>query len=287
MALKAVINALTDVAENLRTFYEPKDGRYVLAVEGDVPGYVSAAALAESNGKLVEFRDSNIKLLKALGAESVDAGLQRAGLISGLSGEKLAALKDLDPVAAKAAMDRVAELEKKGVKTGEDVQTAIKAALDAALAPLRAELAGEKQARTEAQARADKALLRQTIGDKYLKAGGRPEALDFIVDRAQAVFKVQDNAVKALENQFSADKPGQPLSPEEWLAKTAKDYAFAFEASKGGAAAPGSGAGASRAGARQLMNPTPEQLGELTVVPGKGLVDKSGQQVEIVNAAVA
>jgi len=241
MGIKIVVAALTDVPENLRSLYEQKDGKYVLALEGDVPGFVAAKDLAEANGKIVELRDTNIKLLKGIGAETIEAALTRVAAISGIDTAKLVALKDLDLVAAKAALERVAALEAKGVKSGEDVQAQITAALTAALTPLREELAGEKKARTEAQQRADRALLRQTIGDKYVKAGGKPSALDFIVDRAP--FRVVDNAVSAQENKYSADKPGEPMGLDEWLAGAVKEFDFAFEPSKGGGAVGGAGNG--------------------------------------------
>jgi hypothetical protein len=236
MALDSSVSDLTQVPEAFRPLYVQKDGKFLLDVRGDLPGYVPAALHAEALGREVEKRDNNIKLLKALGVESLDAGLQRATMLAALTPERLAAMKDLDPIAAKAAMDRVAALEAKGVKTGEDVQIQIKAALDAALTPLRDELAGERKARAEAQERADKALLRQSVGDTYLKAGGKASALDFIIGEASKAFHVQDNAVKALDNQFSAEKPGQPLGIDEWLTIATKKFDFAFETSKGGGA---------------------------------------------------
>lgn len=286
MALRTVVAALTDVPESLRGEYELKDGKYVLKLDGEVPGYVKASDLAEANGKVVEFRDNNVKLLKALGVDSIDAGLQRAGLVAGLTPERIAALKDLDPVAAKAALERVAELEKKGVKNSDDVATQIKAALEAALGPVHQELKDEKRARAEAQGRADNALLRQTIADKYLKAGGKPSAIDFIVSEAQKAFRVMDNAVQAQENRFSADKPGSPLGIDEWLSGVTKTFDFAFEPSKGGGAAPGSngsGAGASHPAGVKVIRGTQQELQRLGAnmqyVEGKGLCDEHGTRV--------
>lgn len=285
MALKPVVTALTDVPEAHRPLYEQRDGKYVLALEGDPAGYVKATDLADANGKLIEFRDNNVKLLKALGADSVDGALARAAVVAGIDPAKLAALKDLDPEAAKAALARVAELEKKGVKTGEDVAVQIKAAIDSAMAPVREELANEKKARTEAQSRADEALLRETVGSKYLKAGGKPEAVDFIVAEFKKDFRVVNNAVVALDGRLSPENGVKPLTDQEWLAGATKKFGFAFEPSKGGGANPagaGNGNGA-RPGVRQMVNPSPQELGRLKNVPGKGLVDQAGQPVEIVN----
>jgi hypothetical protein len=285
MELESVVSDITQVPEPLRPFYVAKDGKHVLVVKG----LASASDLAEANGKVVEFRDSNLRILQALGVKSVDEGLARAAAFSGFTPEKVAALKDLDPVAARAALERVAELEKKGVKTGEDVAVQIKAAIDAALGPVQAALANEQKARTEAQGRADKALLRQTVGDKYLKAGGKPSALDFIISEADKAFHVADNVVKAQDNQFSADKPGQPLSIDEWLTRATKSFDFAFEPSKGGGATGGSGGNGNGGGGpmpgtkliRGTRQEIQRQMAGLQFIDGKGLVDALGVRVQL------
>ena len=64
MALKAVIDSLDQVAEAFRPEYTSKDGKFVLAIEGAPAGFVPASELATANGKLTEFRDNNIALLK-------------------------------------------------------------------------------------------------------------------------------------------------------------------------------------------------------------------------------
>jgi hypothetical protein len=279
MALKFEVEKLEDVPEPARGFYESKDGKFVLGVEGAASG----RDLNDANVKLVEFRDNNVKLLKALGVESIDSGLARAALIAGIDPAKLERLKAIDPdefARLKAAAD---ELKKKGVTDPADIDTRVTAALEAALAPVRQELASEKQARATAQGRADEALLRQSIGEKALKAGLQPGALDFLIAKAHDDFHVVDNAVKAKDNKFSADKPGQPLGVDEWLAGKMKEFGFAFAASQGGGAGGGSGNGAgARPGAKQLVNPTPQELGRLKHVSGKGLVNQAGEVVEVV-----
>jgi len=62
-----------------------------------------------------------------------------------------------------------------------------------------------------------------------------------------------------------------------------KEFGFAFAASQGGGAGGGSGNGAgARPGAKQLVNPTPQELGRLKHVSGKGLVNQAGEVVEVV-----
>jgi hypothetical protein len=281
MPLPFQVTTLDSVPEAVRPLYVQRDGKFVLDADGAVP----SAQLAEANGKLVEFRDNNVKLLKALGAETVDAGMQRAAAVAGIDTAKLEKLKAIDPEQHAALVAKVAALEKNGVNSPDDVSARVKAAIDAALGPVNQALESERRARTEAQQRADDALLRSTIGDAFLKAGGRADAMDFIVQQAKSTFRVADNAVRAVDNQFSADNPGQPLGIGEWLASKVKQYGFAFEASKGGgSASAGAGGGSTRPGVVQIANPTPQELGRLRHVPGKGLVNEAGQVVEIVRA---
>jgi hypothetical protein len=279
MPLKFEVEKLEDVPEPARGFYEQKDGKFVLGVEGVAP----ARDLAEANGKIVEFRDSNRALMRALGAETIDAALSRAALVAGIDPAKLERLKAIDPDEYAALKAAAAKLKEKGVTDPADLDTRLSAALEAALTPVKQELASEKQARAEAQKRADEALLRQSIGDKALKAGLDPAYLDFMTTKAHDDFHVIDNAVKAKDNKFSADKPGQALGIDEWLAGKMKEFSRIFAPAQGGGAGGGSGNGAgARPGAKQLVNPTPQELGRLKHIPGKGLVNVAGEIVEVV-----
>lgn len=282
MSLKPVITALTDVPEALRGEYEPWDGKYKLKLEGEIPGFVAAA-------KHAEFRDTNVRLLKSLGADTVEAALQRAGLFTGLDADRLAALKDIDPAEYRALKTKLEQLEKKGVTKPDDVQAQIQAALDGfkttVVGPLQEKLTTAEKANLAKEQRLNEAAVRSAIGDRFVKAGGKPEAVDFIVDRAKQTFRVVDDKVVAAEGKYGAQ--GEPLTVEEWISGATKEYAFVFEPSKGGGAAPAGGGSAPRAGVRRLVNPTPEELGALDIVPGKGLCDKAGQPVEIVNQAAS
>lgn len=256
-AIKTKVTSLEAVPEALRQFYVQDGDVFVLVLEGEVPGFVPATKLAEQTSKLVEFRDNNIRLLKAVGAESVDGALTQ-----------VEALKAIDPKEQEALRKRIAEMEKAGVKGAEDVDARIKASIEAANAPLRQELEKERQIRINAQQRADRATLRSTIGDRFIKHGGRPAVLDFILSEAEKSFVVADDAVKAREGKFSPDNPGNPLSLEEWMGEITKTYDFAFGATQGGgtpAPAPGKPAPVvHKDGVQIFTNPTPEQLGDPT-----------------------
>lgn len=246
-ALAPVVDKLETVPEAARPFYEAKDGKFHLALESAPAGYVPAAQLAEANGKVITFRDTNVALLKEI--------------------EPLRGLKTqfdgIDPTAAKEAIAKVAELGKKGVTGEADLKTLI----DAAVAPLRTQLETSAAQTAAERKRADDAALRSSVGEKFLKAGGKAKALDYVIGQAQGVFTVDQGVVKAQPNRFSTEKPGDPLSIDEWIAGLTKEHDFAFEVSGGGGAQggtkPGSGTGVVlKAGQTLLSDPTPAQLGE-------------------------
>lgn len=255
-ALVPVVDTLESVPEAARSFYEQKDGKYHLSLDGAPVGFVPAAQLAEANGKVVTFRDTNVALLKE---------------IEPLRGLKTQ-FEGIDPAAAKDAISKVAELGKKGVTGEADLKTLI----DAAVLPLRTQLETQAAATATERKRADDAALRANIGEKFLKAGGKAKALDYVIGQAQGVFTVEQGVVKAMPNKFSTEKPGDPLGIDEWITSLAKDNDFAFEGSGGGGAAGGSksvpGAVSLKPGQTVLTNPTAAQLGEHSAAILKGTV---------------
>lgn len=246
MALAAVVDSLDKIPEAVRSEYQQKDGKYHLSIEGTPAGFAPASDLAAANGKVVEFRDKNIQLLQEV--------------------EPLRRLKtDFDGIDAAAAKDALAQVDalgKKGVKKADDLATAIKSAVDAAMAPLNEKLTAAERAAADNAKRADESLFRSAIGEKFSKAGGKGKALDFVVGQAASVFEVKDGKIVAKSNQFSADKPGDPLGVDEWLTVQARENDFAFEPSGGSGAAPVKGALGLKPGQTVLRDPTPRQLGE-------------------------
>jgi len=248
-ALTPVVDSLDKVPESARTFYEPKDGKFHVILDSAPAGFVSAAELATANGKVVEFRDNNIKLVKEV--------------------EELRPLKakvgDLDLDAAKTAVTELAALKAKGVTKPDDISAQITAAVTAAQKPLLDEVANMKASSAADRKRADDATMRSTISEHFTKAGGIASALDFIVQKASSVFHVESGTVKAQANRFSSEKPGDPLTVEEWLKSQVKESDFAFKLSNGGGADPlrsGGGGGGLKPGQILLKDPTPQQLGE-------------------------
>jgi hypothetical protein len=179
----------------------------------DVEGAASADEINALTAKVNEFRENNVRLMK-------DA-------------ERF---KDIDPARYQQLVAQADELGKKGVKGSADIEAAIKTAVDAAIAPLKTELETSSKARQAAQEKADAATMRTQIGDKALKLGLKPGAMDYILLQAGQKFAVVDGAVKAKDNVFSAKNPGNALDVDEWLGSAVKEHDFAFESSRGGGA---------------------------------------------------
>lgn len=246
--LVSVVDSLDKVAEPLRQYYEQKGDKFHLTLEGTPHGFVSSAEHAVQLGKVVEFRDNNIRLKQEV--------------------ETLTPLKTkfegIDPEEARTAIAKVKELKIKGVDKPDDVAAMMVEAVKAATKPLTDEVAAMKAASAADRKRADDATMRSHIGEKFVKVGGVPSALDFIVGKATAAFVVEDNAVKAKPNLFSTERPGEPLSVDEWLVTQTKESDFAFKVSTGsGALNAGGPAGlVLKPGQTVLRDPTPAQLGE-------------------------
>lgn len=211
MALNRTIDKLEDVAEPLREHYTPDNGKFTLATLGEHPDTV----------RLAEFRDTNIKLTKAL-----------------------ARFDGIDPAAVATDRARLAELEK--------------AKPDARVAELETALVTERAARATLQAAADTSVLRMAVGDTFLKNGGRPNALDYIVGKAREVFDVENGAI--VGKVLDPARPGEKLTVDAFIVAQLKDADFAFKPSQGGGAPSRSGGGGGTSGS-ELRNPTAQELG--------------------------
>jgi len=138
---------------------------------------------------------------------------------------------------------------------------------------LEAALALEKIARAEAQAKADRGLLRDALRTKLLSAGVLTAALDVALDKGEFFFEVKDDAVVARPDHFSKAKPGEPLTPDEWILGAIKEHSYLFKASSGGGASPSSSLFGHASNQKVLKDPTPQQLGD----PATAAALKSGK----------
>lgn len=250
--MKAIIDTLDGLSEELKTEYEPHDGKFRLKLEGSLPGFVDAKDLLAANVKVVEFRDRNIALLK--------------------ENDELRPLKlkydGIDPVEAKDAIEKVKALGKKGIKDVEDFNQQVKAVAEDLIKPLREQLATSAAETAAERKRADESLLHSKIVDHFTKMQGRASATDFVVNLAKDTFEVKDRNVVAKAGKFSTKKPGDPITPEEWLAEVVqKEHDYVFTPSNGGGAPVVKGPNAPvpskvKPGVTVLKNPTPQELGQ-------------------------
>jgi hypothetical protein len=246
--MRVVVDSLDDIPEALRSEYEERDGRHVLKLEGEVPGMVKASEHADIKRKLAEFRDKNLKLLskasELAGVETID--------------------EDLSPLGAaiKSFKDKIGVLE----NSTSDDKNKFQDMLSKALTPIKEKLEKAELERTEAQERANKAMLRENFGTVLQKAGARANAIHYLLEQAEKSFEIREDKVVARDGLFSDDDPTKSLSPEEWVKKAVKDHDFAFEKSNGdgGTKPPAGGRGSGtppRVGVKILKSPTPEELG--------------------------
>jgi hypothetical protein len=178
--------------------------------------------------KLAEFRENNIKLTK----ENEELTKRVAELTTRYDG--------IDPDAVKADRAKLSELEKAN--------------------------ATERAAHADTRKRADGFAIESAITDVFARNGGRPEARQFVIAQAAGQFTVENGEVKGTK--FSPDRPGQPISVDEWVTLQTRQNAFCFLPSIGGGARPQSTG--STSGVKVLKNPTPQDLGRYAKDIAKG-----------------
>ena len=253
--LKPVIDSLEQVSEDLRQHYTASEDRFVLDLDGEPSGFVKRDSHVEQINKVAEFRDNNVKLKADLEAAQVNA-------------KKLEHFSGIDPNAARAALEQVAELGKKGVRKASDVDDTLSQALESfkasELDPLRKLLNDEKVARQEAEQKVSDSFLRNAVLSQFRAAGGQDQAVDFIVSRAQEVFQIDGDNLAAKPGVYSKDNPGEPLTVGEWMTSQTREIGFAFGTSNGGGAHTQEGASPETLapGAKHLRNPSAQQLGQ-------------------------
>jgi hypothetical protein len=213
--------ALKLVLDSLDGVPSPVKENYTQGDDGRF--HLSVEGEHPDSAKLAEFRTNNVKLLKDLAKfDGIDPETVKT------ERAELAALKNAKP------NERITELE--------------------------TQLAAEKTARAEAEQKAATNRVRDTIQTKALALGARPNAVDIISGKAEALFTVVNGIVQAKPNTFSKTRPGELLTPDEWLADQAREFQFLFLPSSGGGA-PTSSAAGTTSNVQELRDPRPEQLG--------------------------
>ncbi len=229
--MQAIISSLDQVAEALRSEYVEKDGRFVLKLDGEHPNQVAAVGdanrrITELTGKVDEFRATNVRILKAIGAENVDGALS-----------KIETLAKIDPVKYQALVEKAADLEKKGVTKGDDIAAIVAREVAKVSTTLNERLDASEKKREDAASALATERLRGTLTQAGIKASVADSAMDDFLSRATQTFKVIDGKVVAVNENgtpiFSEKTAGQPLLPEEYAAGLQKTAPHLFKSSTG------------------------------------------------------
>lgn len=237
MALKPVVANLDGVPEAFRSEYVEKPGvGFVLALDGELP------EVGEYKGKVVEFRDNNIRLVKELD------GLKT----------KLAAFDGVDPAKYREVTARIAELEKQGVGRGEDVNALVARQVKAATEPLLAELTQIRTDKETAKRELAQKTVEGSLRDVAGKVGVNEKAVADFIRRGLDVFNLEGKAVDGDQPIFSRKHPSQPLSMEEWALELQGEAPHLFTPSSGGGARGGEGG---RTSGQRLISSDPLEVG--------------------------
>lgn len=205
MALKARVASLEEVPEALRTEYTENNGEFVLAVEGMAP-----------KEKVEEFRSNNVKLMKQIEDlnktyEGVDPAVYRE-MVEKAQREQNKKLVDQGKV------DELLANQKNAMAS--DHEKVVKA------------LSEDKIKLTS---QLESLLIDSAIRDAAAKTGVRGSAVEDVMLRGRAVFRLEDG--KAIPK--DGDKPiygksGDPMSVSEWVESLTEKAPHLFEPSKGG-----------------------------------------------------
>jgi len=223
--MQSVYDSQDAVPEALREEYTEQDGRWVLKLDGDHPAVT--AVVAEANRKVGEFRNNNVGLNQKLEATSAELEVWK-GL--GLSPEEI-----------KGQADRLKDMEQKGVKKGDDIQTQIQAALK----PVTEALEAERNARTVAEQTSARQAIESTLTKAGVAAGVAETALGDFLARGSALFQNQNGQLVAIKDGapiYSPKRPGEVLTVEEWASDLQAEAPHLYKPNVGGGAAqPGKG----------------------------------------------
>jgi len=222
MPLKLTLKSLDEVDASLRSHYVERNGAFTLAIDGAPDGVVPAGDLAAANARVAEFRDKNIGLLKQF--------------------------EGIDPETVRADRARLSALEKEKGTPGR-------------VAELESALAAERTARQTIEQQATRARVRDHLRAKALAVGALPNGVEMLVDKGEQHFHVEGDAVVAKPNTFSPTRPGEKMTADDWLATAVHEFGFLFKPSTGGNASPARRGGTTTSSARELRDPSPQELG--------------------------
>lgn len=222
MALKAVVENLEDVPENLREQYTLREGKYYLSIEGEPDGFV---AKARHN----EFRNNNITLQQKL--EAAEKERQEAA-------DKLKGFEGLDAEKYKNLLAKEEELNKGKQNQAAATQEQIQEAVKAAMGPLSAKVDELSADNKRKDAELTKTRFEGRLKDAATAAKCNDGAEAFLIQQAERDgWQYEGDALVRMQSGtkvLSADRPGEPQNIDEYLAEQRKANPWAFKESSGG-----------------------------------------------------
>lgn len=239
MKLKAVVTSLDGLPDWAKELYTQVDGKYVLQLDGELPGFVPKS-------KLDEFRTNNVALLKQM------EDLEKAGLK--LSPEQKA---DYDRMMEEHRKIKDKELIDAG-KIDELVQQrteSMRRDYEAKYGALDAKYSEVTKNYATVESRLASTLIGAEISKHISSVGSlRKGAMDDVLNRARATFTYKDGNIVALDSEGAPvyGKDGKtPMAVSEWCQGLAESAPYFFEGSSGGG---GSGSGAGGGGNNRAIS---------------------------------
>lgn len=219
MALKAFVDSLDDVDENLRGLYAERDGKYALTVEGMVP-----------KDRLDEFRNNNLDLKRQI------EDMQER-------------FKGIDPETARELATKAAkERDKKLIDAGK-VDELVSERVKAMQSDFEKNLKAVSSERDGMRQQLEGLLIDTAIRDAAAKAGVRATAVEDVLLRGRSTFRLVEGKAAAMDGDKQIfGKNGDPVTIDEWVSDLIDRAPHLFEQSQGGGSRQGTGAPALAAG---------------------------------------
>jgi hypothetical protein len=212
MKLKFKLDTIDGLETAIAGLYEQgADGAYYLSVDGAV-----------DKSKLDEFRNNNVKLLKDL--------------------EKF---KDMDPAKYQELLDLAKKADEKKLIDAGEIDKVVEQRVGEMKSTYETQLKTLTEQNSVAQRQLESLLIDNAVRDAAIKSGVQPTAVDDVLLRAKATFKIKDGNAVPVDSQGNVvySKDGStPMSVVDWTSGLKKQAPHLFQGSQGGGAQ-GSGKG--------------------------------------------
>lgn len=209
MALKAILDSLDGLSDDLKKLYTQKDGKYHLDVDGMV-----------DKTRLDEFRNNNIELKKQL--------------------DDLAAkYKDIDPETVRELLKKEKEIKEKKMLDAGKVDELLEERTKAMRTDYEKQIKTLTEKVTSSDSQLERLVIDNALKDAGLKAGVRDTAMEDVVLRGRARYKMQDGKAVPMtaDGKVIYGKDGEtPETMTEWFGSLASAAPHLFNPSNGSGA---------------------------------------------------